>query len=167
MSHTLYSGGLSMNKLHLLILSTIMTSSFSYSSPLSIKNFEDEIKKAPVDSKVNIKVAPLAGDETMTMYSTVLKPEAKVTAHVHSQGIELYHILKGIGEMYTGSLIDSNKVKWNPPQLVKEGDVFSINPGIVHQLKNVSSQEDLILMFVCPHSHLKEDRMITDAFSKD
>lgn len=132
---------------------------------LQVKNLQEELKKAILDPKVNIKIASLAGDETMAIYSTILKPQSQPTAHVHSRGIELYQILEGSGEIYTGKLV-GEKVVWNTPKKVAAGDVFAINPGVVHQLKNTSTSVDLLLMFVCPHSHLKEDRVITESYSK-
>jgi quercetin dioxygenase-like cupin family protein len=127
-----------------------------------LKNLSDEIEQAQLDPKVNIKVASLAGDPSMSMYATVLKPGSKVTAHVHKYGVELYYILNGNGEIYSGSLHENTDVvSWGPATKVKAGDAFSINPGVVHQLKNTSISEDLTLIFVCPHSHLKEDRVIS------
>lgn len=130
-------------------------------SEVMVKNWKEEIINAPLDPKVNIQIAPLAGDETTSLYATVLKPGSKVTAHVHQEGVEVYHILKGTGEIYTGQVEENQRVQWNPPQVVKEGDVFSIEPCVVHQLKNTSSTDDLVLIFVCPQAHLKEDRKIT------
>jgi quercetin dioxygenase-like cupin family protein len=115
----------------------------------------------PLDPKVNIQIAPLASDQAMTMYATVLKAGSKVTAHVHQEGVELHHILRGSGEIYIGQLGENQQVHWNQPKIVNEGDVSSIEPDAVHQLKNTSSMEDLVLIFVCPHTHLKGDRVIT------
>lgn len=131
---------------------------------LAINNLYEEIEKAPLDPKVNIKIAALAGDETMTLYSTVLKPGSRVNSHVHSQGIELYYILEGEGEIYTGKLKD-DKVSWNISKKVKAGDSFAIEAGMVHQLKNTSEKTDLGLIFICPHSHLKDDRIITQDYN--
>jgi quercetin dioxygenase-like cupin family protein len=101
----------------------------------------------------------------MMMYITTLKPDSKVTAHAHNYGVELYHILEGYGEIYTGVITDGQRVKWNDPKSVKSGDVFSIAPNVIHQLKNVSETEDLVLLFVCPRTHLAEDRIIAEDFS--
>lgn len=134
---------------------------------LDLKNISHEIENAVLDPKVNIKIAPLAGDESNRMYATVLKPGSKVTAHKHASGIELYHILIGSGELYTGS-VESNTdvVRWNKPIRVKQGDVFSIPEQTVHQLKNVSPSEDLLLLFSCAGSHLKDDRTIYGDYVK-
>lgn len=129
---------------------------------LVVRNWPDEIQNAPVDAAVNIQIAPLAGDNQMTMYATVLKPGSQVKAHVHHKGTELYHILSGTGEMYTGHFNQvSGQVAWRQPSMVKTGDVFAIDAGITHQLRNTSSSEDLVLIFVCPPEHLQEDRTIT------
>lgn len=127
---------------------------------LQIINYHEALSQATLDEKVNIKIAPLAGDKDVKTFVTELKSGAKITAHVHSQGIELYHILKGKGEIYTGKLVH-DKVTWSSSRVVKEGDVFAITAGTVDQLKNASGDDPLALMFMCPESHLKEDRIIT------
>ena len=104
----------------------------------------------------------------MTLYTTVLKPGSKVTSHMHAHGIELYYILNGAGEIYTGYINDNpENVNWSPVKNVKQGDAFAVQPAMVHQLKNTSQTEDLTLLFVCPHSHLKDDRVITEGFQQN
>lgn len=143
----------------------MMSSSTVIANEMVIKSLAEEITKAQFDAKANIKIASMAGDESMTMYATVLKPATKINAHVHQQGMELYHILKGSGEIYTGKLNqNSEEVQWEPPKKVSEGAMFAIHPGTVHQLRNTSQTEDLVLVFVCPQSHLKEDRIITQDY---
>lgn len=131
-----------------------------------IKNLADEIAKSVFDPKVNIKITALAGDETMTLYATTLGPKSAVTAHAHQVGIELYYILQGDGEIYSGELSSDDEVKWNEPKKVKSGDSFAVNPGVVHQLKNISDSAELTLIFACPHTHLKQDRIITKSYQK-
>lgn len=129
-----------------------------------VVNSREALKDAVLDSAVNIKIAPLAGDSSMMMGLTELRPGAKITAHVHSKDVEIYHILKGEGEIYLGAQ-DGELVCWENPINVKDGDVFAIDPGVVHQLKNTSQQDSLVLIFSCPLSHLKGDRVITEDYA--
>ncbi len=141
-----------------------MTSFRNDDKNLIIRNLVEETARSTFDPKVNIKIAPLVGDSTMTLYSTILGPQSSVTAHAHKEGIELYYILDGEGEICSGRLVDGDDVEWEEPKKVKSGDAFAINPGVVHQLKNTSTSKDLTLIFVCPHSHLKDDRVITKTY---
>lgn len=68
--------------------------------------------------------------------------------------------MNGSGEIYTG-MREGDVVHWNAPTAVKSGDVFAIDSGMAHQLKNTSGSENLVLLFCCPHAHLKDDRVIT------
>ena len=130
-----------------------------------ITNWRDALKDAVLDPAVNIKIASLAGDSSMLMGITELQPGAKIKAHVHGKDVEVYHILKGEGEIYIGTQAGET-VSWNDPIKVKDGDVFAIDPGMVHQLKN-TSDHSLVLIFSTPLSHLREDRIVTEDFEKD
>lgn len=129
-----------------------------------VVNWRDALKEAVLDPAVNIKIAPLAGDSSMMMGLTELQPGAKITARVHGEDVEIYHILKGEGEIYIGTK-EEETVRWNDPINVKDGDVFAIDPGVVHQLKNTSQQHSLILIFSCPLSHLQGDRVLTKDYT--
>ncbi len=128
-----------------------------------VVNWRDALKDAVLDPAVNIKIAPLAGDSSMMMGATELQPGAKITAHVHAQDVEIYHILKGEGEIYIGAK-GAEIVCWNDPVTVKEGDVFAIDPVMVHQLKNTSDHQTLVLIFSTPLSHIKGDRVLTEDY---
>ncbi|MBX9804864.1 MAG: cupin domain-containing protein [Alphaproteobacteria bacterium] len=128
-----------------------------------IINWREALKEATLDPAVNIKIAFLGGDDTMMMGVTELQPGTKINAHVHGQDVELYHILKGEGEIYIGAQ-EGESVRWNDPVRVKDGDVFGINPGMVHQLKNTSDHQPLVLIFSTPMSHLKGDRVVTSDY---
>jgi quercetin dioxygenase-like cupin family protein len=60
--------------------------------------------------------------------------------------------------MKTGSLAPSNDILWNPNIEVKSGDFFTIEPGVVHELENNSSNS-LILIVTCSPSHLEWNRV--------
>jgi mannose-6-phosphate isomerase-like protein (cupin superfamily) len=130
---------------------------------LKVRQWRDALDEAVLDPAVNIKIASLGGDSTLMMGVTELKPGAKIKAHVHESDAEVYYILNGEGEMYTGSQ-NEGEVSWNEPVKVKEGDVFTIDPGMVHQLKNVSSQHSLFLIFCTPMNHLQGNRVVTDDY---
>jgi len=139
----------------------LMNTNVAAAVELVIKNLGQELAKALPDPKINLRIASLVGDDHIALYSTVLKPGNKITAHSHKYGVELYYILNGVGEVYTGTIQESTKeVDWNLAQGVKSGDSFCINPGVVHQLKNTSRTDCLALIFVCPPSHLLHDRII-------
>jgi len=128
-----------------------------------VVNWRDALKDAVLDPAVNIKIASLAEDSSMMMGITELQPGAKIRAHVHEKDAEIYHILKGEGEIYIGAQ-GQGKVYWNDPVKVKEGDVFAIEPGMVHQLKNTSDHQALVLIFSAPLSHIKGDRSVTEGY---
>jgi len=131
------------------------------SPSLKVENWRNVLTKAVMDPSVNIKIATLGGDDTAMMGITELQPGSKIRAHVHAKDAEVYFILKGEGEMYIGTY-DGKEVQWDMPVKVGEGDVFTIHPGMVHQLINTSDQQSLTLIFSSPWSHLRGDRIITE-----
>jgi mannose-6-phosphate isomerase-like protein (cupin superfamily) len=126
-----------------------------------IINIKEATAQGAHDSAVNITIMPLAGDDTFRLYATALGPGEKVKAHLHSEGLEIYDITQGEGEVYTGSYdAETGQVAWNEPLSVKAGDTFAIEPGMVHQLRNTSRDTILRLTFGCPASHLAHDRIV-------
>ncbi len=99
--------------------------------PLKVTNWREVLKDAVLDPAVNIKIASLGGDENNMMGITELQPGAKIKAHVHANDAEVYYILNGNGEMYIG-FQEAQGIRWNAPVTVKEGDVFTVDPGMVH-----------------------------------
>ena len=128
-------------------------------SSLKVVHWHHELSSAVADPVVGIKIAPLTGDDTFRLYITQLPPHSKITPHYHKKDIETYQIVSGNGLMHTGSVDDQEKVTWHEPTLVQEGDVFTILPGMVHQLEN-NSDQPLILIFGCPITHLSSDRYV-------
>jgi quercetin dioxygenase-like cupin family protein len=126
---------------------------------IPIKNWHSALNEAVLDDKAGIRIAKLVGNDDFSMYVTEILPKATVNAHYHSHGIEIYHILSGQGVIYTGAPINDNQTNWNESAIVKDGDFFVIEPGMVHQLKN-PFEESLILIFGCPISHLSTDRVV-------
>ncbi|HUW63621.1 MAG TPA: cupin domain-containing protein [Spirochaetia bacterium] len=110
-----------------------------------------------VDPQVGIDIAKIAGDEQLGLYCATLGPHKKVGAHFHKEGVEIYLIVEGSGIIHTGISAINGQVSWNPSVPVQKGDVFSITPGQVHQLEN-TGDDNLLLVFGCPASHLGNDR---------
>lgn len=131
-----------------------------------IINIKEACTKGSHDSAVNITIVPLAGDDRFRLYATALGPGEKVKAHNHNDGLEIYNITHGEGEVYTGSYDEaSGTVTWNEPLPVKAGDTFAIEPGMVHQLHNTSRDTILRLIFGCPASHLAHDRNVVPDYT--
>ncbi len=126
-----------------------------------VKNIFEELKSAPVDEKVGIKVTKITGDESVSVYSADIAPFKKVGAHFHNSGIEIYHIVSGVGKMHTG-FIKEEKVEWAEPVDIKSGDCFTIAEKEIHQLENIGA-ERLVALFICRTSHLGEDRTIVQS----
>lgn len=128
---------------------------------MNLKNIETELAKAPLDPEVGIKRIALVDGEQFGYH--VAEIQTHVNAHVHRQGDETYHILKGRGEIHVGpvTLADNHPltVEWESPITVVTGDVFNIPQGYAHCLKNVGP-DPLVIIFVCPPEHLTTDRYI-------
>jgi mannose-6-phosphate isomerase-like protein (cupin superfamily) len=126
---------------------------------MDLKNIELELTKEPLDSAVGIKRIALIDGEHFGYH--VAEIQTQVNAHVHRQGDETYHVLKGKGEIHLGQATfhDNQRitVEWEKPVEVRPGDVFNISQDYAHCLKNTGT-EPLIIIFVCPPQHLTTDR---------
>jgi mannose-6-phosphate isomerase-like protein (cupin superfamily) len=128
-------------------------------SPIILNNFYEALESAIPDSAVGIKIAKLTGDDTFSLYVTQLPPHSKISPHYHTKDIETYQIVTGNGIMHTAKIAADTTIAWQKPTRVKEGDVFTILPGMIHQLENDTDQP-LILIFGCPITHLTTDRFL-------
>ena len=133
-------------------------------SLVAITNLDQALESALLDSSVGIAHAALAGDANFRLHITKLLPGAKVKAHRHLQGEELYIISSGSGTLYTGMVGEEGTEVWNEPVSVQSGDTFSISPRMLHQLHN-NGITPLVLIFGCPDSHLSSDREVVADFS--
>lgn len=131
---------------------------------LKIVNLRIALEEAEIDPIVGLRRIPLVGNSSMMAGLLELQPCRKMTAHVHNEGIDLFHIIKGKGEIYIG-LQEGRNVIWNNPTKIKKGDVFSVEPGVIHQLKNLSDKQNLTLIFICPMSHICNDVAPVDDFT--
>jgi mannose-6-phosphate isomerase-like protein (cupin superfamily) len=108
------------------------------------------------DPAVGIRISPLLEGAGHSYYATEIASGKSVTPHYHNQGDEVYIIFSGSGAIKT----------WQPDCAedvaelhVKQGDIFNVPKGTVHQLANTGTQP-LVLLFACPPAHLAADRVI-------
>lgn len=122
------------------------------------KNVYQELSGEIVkDDLVKIDIALLLeGENQQSFYVTYLAPGQLITPHYHKVGTEIYYIISGQGIMHIRN-IEKNISSKNK---VFSGDIFKIDPNVIHQLENNSIEEQLILLFICDPSHLSHDRTI-------
>jgi quercetin dioxygenase-like cupin family protein len=119
-------------------------------------NLYQALQSAVMDDYAGIKIVKLTGDESLSFYVADIAPHTELTPHYHKAGIDAYQILKGAGTMKTGPFVEG-AFAWTEKFTANEGDCFHIEPGIVHQILN-ETDEQLILVFACPESHVGSDR---------
>ncbi|MFZ7102379.1 MAG: cupin domain-containing protein [Peptococcaceae bacterium] len=125
---------------------------------LMLNNLSEALGKTKRDEAVGIKIVKLTGNDTLAFYAAEIESHKRVGAHYHTQGTEIYQIVKGQGEIYIG-IPGSEQVDWKEPVTVKAGDCFTVNELEVHQLVNTGN-EQLIIIFACPFSHISTDRIV-------
>ncbi|WP_366921808.1 cupin domain-containing protein [Metallumcola ferriviriculae] len=126
---------------------------------LELNNIKDALLVAKRDEAVGIKIVRLTGNDTFAFYAAEIDGYKPVGAHYHTNGIEIYQIVEGQGEMYIGSPEADAHVAWRNPIVVTTGDCFTVKANQAHQLVN-SRPERLIILFACPYSHISTDRII-------
>jgi mannose-6-phosphate isomerase-like protein (cupin superfamily) len=134
------------------------------SPPPDIKNFFELLKTAGTDPAVGIRIVKVTGDDQTGMYVAELAPHHSVTAHYHCAGSEIYQVVHGEGNLYTGIPSSDTVVTWDIPVVVNRGDCFTVQEGQVHQLENTGSYP-LIAIIICPAAHIGHDRFIVDGAS--
>ena len=134
-------------------------------SSLELRNIKEALKEAKRDETVGIRITKLTGNDTVAIYAAEIDGYKRVGAHYHTEGIELYQVVEGTGSIYIGLPKSDGEVDWKEPVAVVAGDCFTVNAGEVHQLVNSSSKQ-LIIVFVCPYSHISTDRTVVDGFSE-
>lgn len=93
------------------------------------------------------------------MHATEIAAGAKITAHYHQHGVEIYGILSGTGVIYTAKPSDKGFLNLISKP-IQAGDFFTIEANTTHQLVNTGN-EPLLLIFGCPKNHLGSDRIVT------
>ena len=59
---------------------------------LKPSNLYEALKTAPIDTAVGIRVVPLTGAESFSLYGAEIAPRKWVAAHYHTVGHETYQI---------------------------------------------------------------------------
>jgi mannose-6-phosphate isomerase-like protein (cupin superfamily) len=108
------------------------------------------------DEKSDIQILKLT-DGIMSMLIAELKAGKKLSAHYHNEGAEIYQVFEGEGNVELGKL-SGDTVIWDTSFAVKAGDVFEVEPKVVHRLSN-NTDKVLRIIFFAPPSHLGEDRV--------
>jgi mannose-6-phosphate isomerase-like protein (cupin superfamily) len=121
-----------------------------------VKNILKELEKVQIDNKTNIKIDRITGDSKISIYAAEIAPLTKLKPHFHKEGIEVYQILGGSGQMKI-SEYQNKEIHWINYFDVKEGDCFSITANQVHQIVN-NSNKVLRAIFTCKSDHLGDDR---------
>ncbi len=137
---------------------------------MEIRNIYGILKCADMDSAAGIRLKKAAGEGTSAVFIAEIDPHTKLRAHHHSSGDEIYVILDGRGVMHTreyhpahdghamSSVISAAITEITA---VKADDVFTIKPGIIHSLENTGATP-MRALFICPESHVGEDRFFTE-----
>jgi len=123
---------------------------------MKISNINNCLNNIVADEKVGVKLAFLNGDENVSVFAIELAKGQYIPAHYHKEDIETYFIMEGQGMIHTGTINNEN-VLWNTVTEVNTGDCFTIYPGEVHELKNIS-EKTLRLLATAPLSHTLDDR---------
>ncbi len=124
-----------------------------------VTNFNEALQSAELDEGAGVAHAALAGSVDFRVHITKLLPGAKVKAHRHDEGDELYIIQAGTATLYTGRSVEDEAEEWFEPVAVEAGATFTVSPGMLHQLHN-TGDTPLVLIFGCPDSHLDTDRVV-------
>jgi mannose-6-phosphate isomerase-like protein (cupin superfamily) len=124
-----------------------------------VRNYREQLRTAPMDPAVGIRIVQVTGDDHTGLYVAELGAHHSVTAHYHKSGSEIYQIICGEGRIHTGLSSGNDTVTWNRSADLKSGDCFTVHECQVHRLENTGS-EPMIACFVCPASHIGDDRFI-------
>lgn len=98
----------------------------------------------------------LRDDGRRCFFLNELAPGSRVLTHYHREDSEIYLILEGHGTLLLRAPADE-QVSRLP---ARRGDLFRIDPGVVHQLINDGS-DPLRLVLACRVTHLGSDRVVT------
>lgn len=130
-----------------------------------ISHWEHALENTLSEKTAGITLIPLAGNELFTSYVTEIYAGTHAAVHSPSEKIKIYQIMLGKGFMKTGFLLTDQSVNWNQYLEVKTGDFVTIQPGVVHQLENHSS-ERLVVIITCPPTTLDHKDIVIEETSK-
>lgn len=116
------------------------------------------LENAAIDENVGIAVIHISGNDDVSVYAASIEAGKRITPHYHTKGSEVYTILSGSGKMRLGTP-DGKGTMWKEEFAIQQGDCFTVNEGIVHQLINTSGDK-IIALFSCSKAHLGSDRTV-------
>ncbi|WP_075180632.1 cupin domain-containing protein [Pantoea sp. 1.19] len=122
-----------------------------------IKGFYSEIANAGHDSSVGIRIAPLVPGRQLSSFGTRLEAGKRVGCHAHAHGDEWYIVLAGEGRIWLADVGPDGQLTNKRSHDLQAGDTFPIAEHTAHQLV-ATTQLDFI--FLCPPSHLQDDRTL-------
>ncbi len=121
---------------------------------VSQSDWEAALQLAEPDPVVHIRHAVISGDESYRIHVAAI-PE-RVGCHYHAHGDEVYEVVAGAGTLYWGKVIaGTTNVNWETPIDVVAGQSFIIPEGYAHQLAK-RGDDDLVILFGCPDTHLND-----------
>ncbi len=128
---------------------------------MQITNYLEAMSALQRDEVAGTQIARLTGDDGCSLFLVELAGGTVLPAHYHWDGIEIYQMLSGEGEISLGRL-DGGRVVWLEQATLKAGDCLSIEAGTVHRLANAGTGS-LHLLCSTPPAHLGGDRFfVTD-----
>lgn len=106
----------------------------------------------PGESRLSL----LLNDDRRSFFLSELAPGTRVLTHYHREDSEVFLIIEGHGTLLLRAPADG-QVRRVP---ARRGDLFRIEPGVVHQLIN-DGADPLRLVLTCRATHLGSDRVVT------
>lgn len=134
---------------------------------MNIRDISELLNHADRDSAAGIRIAKAAGEGSSAVFIAEIDPHTKLRAHHHISGDEVYVILDGYGVMHTQESHLAHDKRTASPVIstpVAADDVFTITPCVIHSLEN-TSDGPLRAMFICPESHISDDRFFEEDLS--
>ncbi|QBR83939.1 cupin domain-containing protein [Legionella israelensis] len=128
---------------------------------ISVINGFDALDTVKPDQD-GIYFAPLIDKGNMGFAIESIPPGKEVTRHYHKEGLDFFMVVSGKGILHTAELdSDGKKVKNEQQQAIKAGDIFAVDPGIIHGMEN-NSAEPLVVANCAPATHVTTDKYWVD-----
>jgi quercetin dioxygenase-like cupin family protein len=84
-----------------------------------------------------VKVSPENGTEGSILVEQTFQLGGKTVVHLHEQGDELFYVVSGQGSATLGDVVE----------IIGPGDVVFVPAGTIHQIKNLLSNDPLVVVF--------------------
>ncbi|KGF71483.1 hypothetical protein DO97_19290 [Neosynechococcus sphagnicola sy1] len=84
--------------------------------------------------------------------------------HYHRQGIDIFCVLQGTGELLLADLTSDGQGMTNERRIpVSAGSLYVVPAGIIHSL-SASADSDLVFINVAPPEHITTDRLFLSQY---